>query len=78
MSVEHEQHVEVAARWMIHQAFEAWTEEAWGNSMPDIGQLDFDLIVERASMLLPTDVTLDEYRTTYTWFSDRAKKEHHP
>lgn len=68
-----EQHLDIVARWSIHSAFEAWVEEAWGNYMPDVGEYDFDLMVERAERLLPPDVTFKQIGDTHAWFAERAK-----
>ena len=70
--LELEHHLDVAARWSIRLAFEAWSEEAWGDEFPDFGEYDFDRLIESATQLLPADVSIEEWQETYRWFAARA------
>ena len=51
-----EERLDVAARWAIRMAFESWSEEAWEGYFPEMGQHDFDRVLETAEALLPADV----------------------
>lgn len=69
-----EHHLDIAARWSIRMAFEAWSEEAWEGYFPEVGQFDFERIIESAEQLLPADVTSEEWQKTYDYFADRAEE----
>lgn len=73
LELELEHHLDVAARWAIRLAFESWAEQAWEGHFPEVGQFDFDRILDNAEQLLPGDVTLDEFQKTRDWFADRAE-----
>ena len=64
----------VMARWMLHNAYEAWTEQGW-EQMPDIGEFDYERVVEYAEQMLPKDVTLVEFEEAFKVLEARVTKE---
>jgi hypothetical protein len=74
MSVNLDRHLDVAARWLIRHAVEAWAEEGWEN-LGDFGEYDYERICEAATGMLPEDVTGDEWSETYEFFAARAEGE---
>ena len=64
--------IDIAARWAIHYAYEAWSEEAWEFSFPDVGMHDFDRICSRIEELLPESPDTAEYDEAYGMLKARA------
>ncbi len=65
--------IDTFARWAIWSAYADWIEDGWEKYFPQVGQYDFDLIVEHMETLLPNDATIDEWRTANKVFVDRAE-----
>jgi len=65
--------IKVAARWALHHAYEAWAEEGWGNTMPEVGEYDYNRICESAELMLPPSPTLAEYAAAYEVLGKRAE-----
>lgn len=64
---------DVAARWSIHLAYEAWLEDGWEDHFPEFGEYDFERLTEYAKTLLPEDPTSEETSAAYTFFEGRAE-----
>ena len=60
-----DQAVDIMARWSIWNAFDTWAEQGH-ESIPDIGEYDYDRVTDRAEELLKNipkgDVPLTEFR----------------
>ena len=74
MSVNLDQHLDMAARWLIRRAVEDWTGEGW-ETLGDFGEYDYERICEAAMARLPADVTGDEWSETYEFFAARVEGE---
>ena len=59
----------------LWSAYEAWVETAWEYHGPDIGQYDFDRIVDLMGKMLPTDPKRDSFEKAYELFAARAKED---
>ena len=57
----------------LHAAVEAWTEEGWGNVLPDIGEFDYDRVVAVMMAALPDDPGIADVEEAYAVLSDRAE-----
>jgi hypothetical protein len=66
-----DRHLDVATRWLIRAAVEAWAEEGWEN-LADFGEHDYERICEAAVRMLPADVTGDEWSEAYEFFAGRS------
>ncbi len=74
MSDELNKHLDRMARWGVRLAFEAWLEnDPWEVSFPDVGMHDYSRIIDRAEGLLPSDVTLAEFKESYEYLRERAE-----
>lgn len=69
--VQPETEYRIVARWVLHAAFEAWAEEGW-EQIPDVGENDYERIVETAEGMLPPDVSREDYEMAMVWFETRA------
>ena len=67
--------IDAVARWALHNATERWTEEGWGDHLPEVGEYDYDRIEERMTELLPRDVTFAEFEAAHKVLADRAETE---
>ena len=65
--------LDVLARWALRNAVTAWTEESWGEHLPDIGEYDYYRICDRMMGLLPDDVTQDEFEVAFEEVAARAE-----
>lgn len=75
MADELSRHLEVLARWAVRWAFESWADDAWEGHFPEVGQYDFERIIDHAKALLPPDVTIQEFGESYAFFEARANAE---
>jgi len=66
--------VDVLARSVLRRICEDWAEEGWELHFPDIGQYDYERIVDRIKERLPRDVTMSEFKMAYEFLADRAEK----
>ena len=64
--------IDIAARWALHYAYEAWSEEGWESMFPDVGMYDFDRICSRMEELLPKSPHTAEYDEAYEVLKARA------
>ena len=62
------------ASWLLWSAFENWIESPGWEDMPEIGEYDFDRIIEAAQKLLPPDITAVRYEAVLEYFAQRAEK----
>ncbi len=67
--------IDTLARWALHNATERWTEEGWGDHLPEVGEYDYDRIAARMTELLPRDVTFAEFEAAHKVLADRAETE---
>lgn len=66
-----EEAINVLARHMIATTVEFASEDAWGNLYPEIGERDFDLVVDTA-MEMVKGIEPSEYREAYALLEKRA------
>lgn len=66
--------IDVAARWAIREAVEAWQEEGWEGRFPDVGEYDYDRICKAMDEHLPADVNLETFQKAYNLLADRANE----
>ena len=64
-------YIDVMARWLLIYAYEAWVEEGW-ESVPEIGEHDYDRICTRIEKMLPKSPTMTEYQEAYNTLEVRA------
>lgn len=69
--MDYDKAIDAVARWSLHSAYERWVEEGW-ESLPDIGELDYERVVRRMKALLPTDVTAETHNEAYDVLTERA------
>lgn len=65
--------INTIARWALHDAFEEWIDEGWGNHLPEVGEYDYNRITDRMTELLPLSVTPDEFEIAHEVLADRAE-----
>ncbi len=63
------------ATWFLWSAFENWCESNGWEDVPEIGEYDYERIVEAAQKLLTPDITIDRYQAALGYFAKRAEKE---
>jgi len=64
--------IDVAAKWALHHAYEAWSEHAWEFTFPEVGMHDFDRICSRMEELLPESPSTAEYDKAHAVLKARA------
>lgn len=67
-----DKNIDTVARSAVWVAFEDWAEEGW-ESMPDIGEYDYERVVEAAKKLLPPDVTSAQFDSAISALEARAE-----
>lgn len=65
--------INVIARWALHNAMVTFVEDEGWEAVPDIGEYDYDRVVECMAELLPPDVTFAEFEVAYKFLADRAE-----
>lgn len=73
MSDKTEVAIRLSAKWAIRQAFEAWAEEGWESTFPEVSQWDYERIEAEAERLLPNDVPMPAFEAAYRHLASRAE-----
>jgi len=69
-----ERNLNTMATQLLWSAFEDWTETQGWESFDEVGQYDYDRIVEAAQKLLPPDITTNQFKSALRYFAQRAEK----
>ena len=70
-----EDDIDTIARWVIRAGFERYAEMNPWEDIPEVGEYDYERIMERAEKLLPPDVNGDEYATAMGRLELRADED---
>ena len=62
------------ASWLLWSALENLVDRTAWEDTPEIGEYDFDRIIEAAQKLLPPDITAVRYEAVLEYFAQRAEK----
>jgi len=75
MTIDDDTHpaIVTVAHGCLHAAIEAWTEEGWGDVLPDIGEFDYGRVVTAMMAALPDDPGIADVEAAYAVLSACAE-----